>query len=220
MVSTRVIVVAVLAAAVLAGCGVAEPEVVKPGAPGDEPTVVTGPEAGDVGANEAPGQAETTYVRMMIPHHEQALEMTALAPDRGQDSSVRSLADRISGVQGPEIEMMQSWLDRHNRPAPGHSGHSGHGARPDSPDAAEPAEGHSMPGMATPEQMRRLAASEGAEFDRLFLELMIRHHEGAVRMATDFLTSGTDEQVVAMAQDVLVTQTDEIATMRGMLAEM
>ncbi|WP_228717317.1 DUF305 domain-containing protein [Allosaccharopolyspora coralli] len=213
-------VVTVLAAAVLAGCGVAEPEVVKPGAPGDEPTVVTGPEAGDIGANSAPGPAETTYVQMMIPHHEQALEMTALVPDRVRDPSVRGLADRIDGVQGPEIKMMQSWLNRHNRPdVPGHSGHSGHGVAPESSDAAAPVESHSMPGMATPEQMRQLAAADGAQFDRLFLELMIRHHEGAVRMATDFLSNGTDEQVVEMAQDVLVTQTDEIATMRGMLAE-
>ena len=194
-----------LAACALTGCAAEPPAppgppVVQPGAPGDEPRVVPSAARDRGGAS----QVEVDYLRNMIAHHQQAVEMTALTAERAQNPKLRSLSDRISGAQGPEIGMMQGWLN--TRGAHEHTGHAGH-------DHAM------MPGMATPEQLAQLASSRGADYDRLFLRLMIAHHEGAVTMATQLLTTGRDEQVHEMAQDVLVTQQDEIATMRGLQAE-
>jgi uncharacterized protein (DUF305 family) len=193
-----------LAAGVLAGCAAeppapSGPPVVLPGAPGDQPQVVTSAAPDRGGAS----QTEVDYLRNMIAHHQQAVEMTALTGERAQNPKLRALSDRISGAQGPEIGMMQGWLNTHGAE---HAGHHGH-------DHA------TMPGMATPEQLAQLAASHGADYDRMFLHLMIAHHEGAVTMATQLLSTGRDEQVHEMAQDVLVTQQDEIATMRGLQAE-
>ncbi|MDI2032888.1 DUF305 domain-containing protein [Saccharopolyspora sp. TS4A08] len=193
-----------LVAGVVAGCSgepeaPAGPPVVLPGAPGDEPHVVAGAEPDRGGAS----QVEVDYLRNMIAHHEQAVEMTALTPERAQNAKLRSLSDRIGGAQAPEIGMMRGWLSSRGA---GHSGHAGH-------DHA------TMPGMATPEQLAQLAASRGADYDRLFLQLMIAHHEGALTMATQLLTTGRDEQVHEMAQDALVTQQDEITTMRALQRE-
>lgn len=206
----RLTAVLLIAVAGLAGCAGEQPEspkVVLPGAPGDQPRVVASA-APDPGV---PVEVEADYLRMMIAHHEQAVEMTALAPDRAQHPKVRALAERIGGAQGPEIGAMQGWLATHGF---GGQEHSGHGQ-------PEPA-GHdhaTMPGMATPEQLAQLRDSTGADFDRLFLQLMIAHHEGALTMATDVLTQGREEQVHAMATDVLVTQQSEIDTMRGLQGE-
>ncbi|MGW0891052.1 DUF305 domain-containing protein [Saccharopolyspora sp. NPDC002578] len=184
--------------------------VVLPGEPGDEPSVVPSLDR-DRLASAEPVQAEADYVRMMIVHHEQAVLMTDLAETRAANPSVRSLAARIGAAQPAEIGAMRGWLATHDLPenaqGSGHEGHSGHG---------HPGHGAEMPGMATPEQLAALEASGGAEFDRLFLRLMTAHHEGAVAMATDVLATGRDERLHEMAQDVLVTQTDEIATMRGL----
>ncbi|SFS32437.1 DUF305 domain-containing protein [Saccharopolyspora flava] len=196
-----------LVAGVVAGCS-AEPEapagppVVQPGAPGDEPRVVASAAPDRGGAS----RVEVDYLRNMIAHHEQAVEMTALTPERAQNAKLRSLSDRIGGAQGPEIGMMRGWLSSHGAEHAGHAEHGGH-------DHA------TMPGMATPEQLARLAASRGADYDRLFLQLMIAHHEGALTMATQLLTTGRDEQVHEMAQDTLVTQQDEITTMRALQQE-
>ncbi|WP_243793558.1 DUF305 domain-containing protein [Saccharopolyspora gloriosae] len=193
----------------------AGPPVVLPGAPGDEPSVVPSLDREHL-ASPAPVAAEADYVRMMIVHHEQAVTMTDLAETRAEDPRVRSLAARIGGVQPVEIGAMRGWLGTHDLPEnPGgsaHEGHSGHG------HSGHGAESQPMPGMATPEQLVELEKSDGAEFDRLFLQLMTAHHEGAVAMATDVLATGRDEQLHEMAQDVLVTQSDEITTMRKLAA--
>ncbi|MDA3646769.1 DUF305 domain-containing protein [Saccharopolyspora indica] len=203
----RLTAVLLIAVAGLAGCAGEQPEppkVVLPGAPGDQPQVVASA-APDPGV---PVDVEAGYLRMMIAHHEQALEMTALAPQRAQHPKVRALAERIGGAQGPEIGAMQGWLDTHGFGEE----HSGHGQSAGHDHAT-------MPGMATPAQLAQLRDSTGADFDRLFLQLMIAHHEGALTMATDVLTRGREEQVHAMATDVLVTQQSEIDTMRGLQGE-
>ncbi|RRO18353.1 DUF305 domain-containing protein [Saccharopolyspora rhizosphaerae] len=194
----------VLVTAVAAGCAGEQPAppgppVVLPGAPGDQPQVVASAEPDRGGAS----QVEVDYLRGMIAHHQQAVEMTALTAERAQNAKLRALSDRISGAQAPEIGMMQGWLDTRGVGHGGQGGHH-HGV---------------MPGMATPEQLAQLAAARGADYDRLFLQLMIAHHEGAVTMATQLLTTGRDEQVHEMAQDVLATQQDEIATMRALQEE-
>ncbi|MCK2238049.1 MULTISPECIES: DUF305 domain-containing protein [unclassified Crossiella] len=152
-------------------------------------------------AERPPGDADFRYVSMMIPHHRQALEMTALVPERAQHQDVRGLAARIDSAQAPEIQAMSAYLQRNKKPVP--EAHGGHG------DAA-------MPGMASFADMVRLKNSRGADFDKLFVRLMIAHHEGAVKMANDVLATGHDIFVEEMAQDVIATQTAEIKRMREM----
>lgn len=194
--------------ALLTGCGTAAvpadgPPVVVPGRPGEPARTMPGAEAAQRRAPVPVSPADVVFVEQMIPHHRQALEMAALADARAADPQVRALAARITAVQGPEIAVLQAWLDRE---APAVGPHGGHPA------------GHAgMPGMATPDQLDALAAVGGPEFDRLFVRLMTAHHEGALRMASDVLTAGTDIAVSELAADVTVTQTAEIDRMRAML---
>ncbi|ASO18954.1 uncharacterized protein (DUF305 family) [Actinoalloteichus hoggarensis] len=227
----------------LAGCTTNPPEeaastgdgapVIMPGAPGDDPRDATEDELSSAGGQPAANAADVRFVRMMIPHHEQAGELTALVPDRTDHEQLRGLASRISDAQGAEIEALAGWLDHQgaagdgeHAASHGHDGHEGHGGveggdADSTADGVDPASAHDgMPGMATEEEIAELAEADGTDFDRLFFELMITHHEGAITMAEEVLTEGADVQVVAMAQDVLVTQVDEIETMRRLLAEL
>ncbi|RJQ78805.1 DUF305 domain-containing protein [Pseudonocardiaceae bacterium YIM PH 21723] len=149
-------------------------------------------------ASAEPDMDDVHYLQMMIMHHRQALEMTALAPGRVLDPRVKSIAKRIEVGQGPEIDMMSAWLTDHGQrvPAPDEKPH------------------HPMPGMATPEQMAALKASSGAEYDRQFLQLMITHHQGAITMVEDDRPKLSDEQVKQMADDVIPSQSAEIQRMK------
>jgi uncharacterized protein (DUF305 family) len=138
----------------------------------------------------------------MIPHHRQALEMTGLVPNRTTSPAIRAVADQIALTQQPEIRIMSDWLTALGRPVPGGHGHSGEG------------DGY---GMATEAQLRALRAARGTAFDRMFLELMIRHHEGAVRMAGEQLAGGRDQRMRLMARDVYAGQSIEITRMRKTL---
>ncbi|WP_219414528.1 DUF305 domain-containing protein [Pseudonocardia nigra] len=180
------------------------PPVVVPGAPGEPARVMPGEEAAALLPDAAPTEADIRFLQRMIPHHQQALDMAALAPGRVADPAVAAIADRIRAAQGPEIAVMQSLLAEH-----GHAGHSGHGGH----DHAD------MPGMATEAQLAELAAASGPAFDRLFLTLMIAHHEGALTMVEELLTGGRDIRVGELAQGIAVTQATEIERMRALLPE-
>ncbi|QFZ19144.1 DUF305 domain-containing protein [Saccharothrix syringae] len=202
----RVVLIAVLAA-VLVGCtsqASDEAPVIVPQGPG-EPARTLSPE--DVGTDRwvAPSEADVTYVAKMIVHHRQALEMSALAPERAQDATVKGLASRINDTQGPEIGAMEQWQREYAQQAPAH-GHSG--SQPEFDHAA-------MPGMASAADLAALAAARGADFDRLYVRLMTAHHEGALKMAVEVLSNGSDVRVEEMANDVIVTQTDEIERMKA-----
>ncbi|MFE2751852.1 DUF305 domain-containing protein [Actinosynnema sp. NPDC059335] len=202
----RMVFVAVLVA-VLAGCtsqSVDQPPIIAPQGPGEQAQTLA-PE--DFGTDRwvAPSQADLTYVARMIVHHRQALEMTALAPERARNETVRGLASRIHDTQGPEIAAMEQWQRQYAENAPAH----GHSA--DLPEVDH----DSMPGMATEQQLAELRAATGSDFDRLFLRLMIAHHEGAISMAVELLSSGTDVRVEDMANDVVASQTDEIERMKA-----
>jgi uncharacterized protein (DUF305 family) len=196
---------------VLAGCGSAPPPgpaVIVPGGPGESAQVLPGAEAAERRTPVPVSPADVEFVAAMVPHHEQALELAALAPGRAVDPGVLAIADRISAVQGAEIAMMRSWLDgRDDALGGGHGG--GHGTGH---------EGELHPGMATPEQVAALGAATGPAFDRMFLDLMIAHHEGALVMADAVRAGGTDVLVSQMADDVTVTQSAEIGRMRDLLA--
>ncbi|MEU4744713.1 DUF305 domain-containing protein [Actinosynnema sp. NPDC023658] len=202
----RIVLVAVLVA-VLAGCTSGsddQPPIIAPQGPGEQARTVA---PDDFGTDRwvAPSEADLRYVARMIVHHRQALDMSALAPERAQNETVRGLASRIHDTQGPEIAAMEQWQRQYAENAPAH----GHSA-----DLPEVDHG-SMPGMATDAQLAALTAARGADFDRLFLQLMIAHHEGAVQMAVELLSSGTDVRVEEMANDVTASQTDEINRMKA-----
>ncbi|WP_021591895.1 DUF305 domain-containing protein [Actinomadura welshii] len=197
-----------MAACTLAACsGDADPEaapsrsVLVPGRPGEpNKTQVAGPRKA-----APPTAAEVGFVQMMIPHHAQALEMSALAPSRASDQRVRSLASRIDAAQKVEIETMRSWL-KQNAEAVLKANGRNHGAHT------------GMAGMATPEQLKQLRDARGGTFDELYLKLMITHHQGALTMAKDVLDKGTDVTVQQMARDVQSTQLAEIDRMNDLLA--
>ncbi|WP_374207944.1 DUF305 domain-containing protein [Streptomyces sp. MUM 203J] len=184
----------------------AEVGVLAPGRPGEPARTLSPEEAATAVPEDAPNAADVSYTTMMIVHHEQALRMTALVPDRVRSEQVRALAARIEAAQGPEIAAMRAWL----KTSRGEEGHGGgrHGEQHDD---------HSgMPGMATEEQLAKLERSRGEAFDDLFLKLMITHHEGAVTMASEVLGEGRNIRVQEMANDVIAQQTAEIHRMRGM----
>ncbi len=145
--------------------------------------------------------ADVMFLEMMIPHHQQAVEMSQLASSNGASPEVQKLADKIAAAQGPEIEQMQSWLDDAN--APDMMGGSSMG----------------MAGVLSDAQMSKLAAAKGAAFDRLYLQGMIGHHEGAVAMAQDVIDSGENPTVIALAKKIIEAQTAEIAQMKRMLGQ-
>jgi uncharacterized protein (DUF305 family) len=151
--------------------------------------------------NESVGtmtHADVMFLEMMIPHHEQAVEMSRLASTNGASPGVQQLADAIAAAQGPEIEQMKSWLDEAQAPDMMGAGHA------------------SMTGILTESQMTQLAAATGAAFDRLFLEGMIGHHQGAIQMAQDVIDAGDNSMVNALAKKFIAAQTAEITQMQSM----
>ena len=148
--------------------------------------------------------ADAMFAQMMIPHHEQAVEMSTLAETRASSPEIKELAAEIKAAQQPEIDQMTAWLEEWGMPVmSGMDAMGEHG-------------GHGMSGMLTSEQMQQLADAQGPEFDRLFAEFMILHHEGAIDMAEDVVDS-KDPRVAALAAEIIRTQAEEIAQMQAFL---
>ncbi len=203
-----------VAAFVVAGCTGGETPaaptssapVIVPGKPGEQAgTAAPGPVNRD-----APNDADVEYMTMMIPHHEQAKVMTGLVPAKTQNEQIRAIAGRISVAQDGEIAMMKTWLSDRGKPVPG-QGHEGHGGGHDHA---------TMPGMATGAQLDELRAATGPAFEKLFLDLMIAHHQGALTMAEAQLGKGVEIKAQEMAQEVITGQTAEIERMRTMRASL
>ncbi|MGH3240174.1 MAG: DUF305 domain-containing protein, partial [Spirillospora sp.] len=151
-------------------------------------------------------EQDVMFAQMMIPHHRQAIEMADLAATHAASAEGKKLTADIRRAQDPEIQQLTAWLTGWGAtvPAPGTSGmgHMGHGA---------------MDAMMTAERMKELEGAEGAAFDRAFLEMMIKHHEGAVAMARAEKASGRFPAARKMADDITSSQTAEITTMRSLL---
>lgn len=156
----------------------------------------------------AHNEADISFAQDMIPHHQQAVEMAELASSRAADPQVKELATEIEAAQAPEIETMTTWLTEWGASLPTEEA-DGHGS--------VHGDGHDMPGMMTGQEMSALAGSAGEHFDRMFLEMMIRHHEGAVEMAATVQQQGQHPQVKALAEQIQADQTREIALMRSLL---
>ena len=183
----------------------AGPRVVQPGAPG-EPGRVVAP-APPAAPKYADGDVK--FMQGMIGHHAQALEMTALLPARTATDAMKLLAKRIEVSQTDEIRMMQRWLESRGLEAPTVHAHHVPGAT-------------LMPGMLTSGEMSQLAEARGVAFDRMFLELMIKHHEGALVMVKELFASpgaGQESEIFAFASDVDSDQRMEIDRMSAMLAK-
>ncbi|WP_432061591.1 DUF305 domain-containing protein [Streptomyces sp. S1] len=165
----------------------------------------------------APGpfnDADVMFAQMMIPHHEQALEMAELADGRAEDPGVKRLVAAIERAQDPEIRTMRAWLKGWGRPeSAGHG--DGHNSGSDHGDGH--GSGSGMAGMMSEQDMKDLAAAKGKEFDRAFAELMIAHHEGAVAMAEEERSKGLNPTAKKLADDVVRTQSAEIAELRKVL---
>lgn len=144
--------------------------------------------------------ADMQFTMMMIPHHEQAVEMADMILGKdGIDERVLTLAEQIKAAQGPEIELMESWLDDWGTPMGDMDGMD-HG------------------GMMSETDMQALEDATGVEASRLFLEQMIVHHEGAIEMAQTEVDDGQNADVIALAEAIIASQTTEIATMEDILA--
>ncbi|MPZ87878.1 MAG: DUF305 domain-containing protein [Nitriliruptorales bacterium] len=215
--SRRLPPLALIAAVVLVACsGTSEeaaPRVVQPGAPGEPNRELT---AGELADLEVPQHtdADVRFMRAMIPHHLQALRMTSLVPARSEREDIPLLAGRMDAAQAEEIAFMQRWLEDRGEEVPDQgSGHEHDGAS-DS--------GELMPGMLTEGELTQLQEATGAEFDRLFLEFMIGHHEGALVMVEELLSSdgGQEPEIFQLASHIDSDQRIEIGRMHGILAEL
>jgi uncharacterized protein (DUF305 family) len=191
--------VVVALALVLAGCSNAD---------------MSGMDGMDHGENESPSAdsdatfnaADEAFVTGMIPHHEQALSMSAMVLDKdGVDPRVRDLADRILAAQQPEIDLMNSWLE---------------GWGVDSDMGSMEGMDHSGGGMMSDADMAALEAASGAEASTLFLEQMVQHHTGAIAMAQQELDNGENEDALELAQKVIDDQSAEIVEMQELLSQL
>lgn len=188
----------VTSAAVLAACGGGDDDAAQPAA-------ATTFNAADV-----------TFAQEMIPHHSQAVKMASLAATRAQDPTVKKLAAQIAAGQGPEIETMQGLLEAWGQPlVPDMEGMDHSAMAPE--DMADMSA--DMPGMAGDDDLQALSAAKGAEFDRMFLTMMIEHHRGALQMAKTERADGKDPQALALAEDIETAQLGEIKKMQKLQAK-
>lgn len=181
----------------------APPPIVRPGAPGQASATGRAP-ATPVAIGHV--KADVVFMQGMISHHAQALDMVRLLETRTGSGDMKLLALRIKVSQSDEIKFMQDWLRHRGESVPGEHAHHAH-------DFTR------MPGMLSPGDMKRLEAATGREFDRLFLEYMIKHHEGALVMVDELFRqdgAGQEAMIHAFASDVVADQQMEITRMMAM----
>jgi len=193
----------------LAVLGACSPRIVQPGVPGTAGRTIARKEAVNLSRVQYT-PPDVKFMQGMIHHHAQALDMTALIASRTSLEQMKSLGQRIEISQSDEIKMMQRWLGARGQEAPDVHAHHMPGAA-------------LMPGMLSPEEMDRLAAARGADFDRLWLEGMIRHHDGALTMVDKLFATpgaGQESEVFSFASDVVADQKAEIDRMEIMLEDL
>ena len=196
--------VAVAAGLVLAGCG----------------NKTDGPEAGPKSNQASPhNKADVEFAQQMIPHHEQALDMAKLAPTRAESEEVKDLAADIEAAQDPEIQTMTGWLHEWEEEVPSEVG--GHTMDENSMKDEDSMmdEGSMDEGMMSDDDMAELEKATGAAFDRMFLTMMIEHHEGAITMAKDEQRDGKNVDAIELARQIESAQTAEIKLMQTLLSE-
>ncbi|MFB7891757.1 DUF305 domain-containing protein [Microbacterium sp. NPDC056044] len=199
--TTATAAITLAAALTLAGCAGGTGSESMPGMDHGNSSAPSSSSAGTADVNDA----DVMFAQMMIPHHEQAVEMSDMILDKeGIDPAVLTLASEIKAAQQPEIDQLHLWLDEWGADSDtGAVGGMDHGG-----------------GMMSDDDMATLDAATGAEASRLFLEQMTMHHEGAITMAHDEVDNGQNPDAIAMAQTIIDTQTTEIATMQELLGSL
>jgi uncharacterized protein (DUF305 family) len=209
--------VVVVTVAALSGCTSSsdtrtalDPDVrhLQAGAPGEPNTVIT--EAPDVVQLGSPfTEDDAAFLEGMRAHHRQALQMTALVPERAGRDDLRLFAERMHISQQGEVELIDGWLEEHEaaleRTGEGHGSHDGEGHHGD------------MPGMLTPAELDALEAAQGERFVQLFLIGMTKHHQGALTMVADLLATegaAADPRLHQFASDVDSDQRIELDRMQ------
>jgi uncharacterized protein (DUF305 family) len=188
---------ALSALVVLAACGGNDDD-----AGGMNHGAVASSTAASAPATAAFNDADVEFAQMMIPHHKQAVEMAELADTRANDAEVKQLATQIKAAQQPEIDTMTGWLTAWGKPT------------------SMPSGGHNMPGMSSmpgemsEEDMTKLEAAKGTEFDRMFAQMMSSHHNGAIQMARDEQAEGSNPEATALAAQIEKTQKAEVTKLQ------
>lgn len=194
---------AALLALALAGCGSAAQSAPAASSAHDGHSMPM-PSVSGTASGTAFNAQDVMFAQMMIPHHEQAVEMSDIVLAKpGLDARVSALAQQIKAAQAPEIATLKGWLSAWGQPS----------AMPGDP-------GHRMDGMVSAEGLAELKAADARQASQLFLSQMIDHHEGAVTMAKTERAGGAQRDAVAMAGSIVDSQSEEIATMKTLLGQL
>lgn len=207
-ITARVFLLVTFAAGASCRTAVSPAPILQPGAPGGTTHAIDAAHATDLSGVHFT-DADVRFMQGMIGHHAQAVEMVALIPDRTSRDDMRLLGLRIDVSQTDEIDMMEHWLQARGAAVPDAHAHMHDGGL--------------MPGMLSAEEMQHLGAAHGVEFDRLFLEGMIKHHQGALTMVEQLFASpgaAQESEIFAFASDVDVDQRMEIGRMSALLQEL
>jgi uncharacterized protein (DUF305 family) len=165
---------------------------------------------------QAHNQADITFAQGMIPHHTQAIAMSKMAAQRAGSPQVKDLAARIQAAQQPEITQLSGFLRAWNAPVPPTNSPMGGMGQGDMGQMDHGASG-AMPGMMSGDQMRQMGQATGDAFDRMFLQMMIAHHQGAVTMGNAELADGENPEARQLAQRIITAQQREITEMQTLL---
>ncbi|GDY33432.1 DUF305 domain-containing protein [Gandjariella thermophila] len=180
------------------------------------------PSTPSTGAQGDHNQADVSFAEQMIPHHQGAIAMAAMVATHTTNPQIRDLATRIQNAQQPEITQMTAWLSRWDgaaatptSPMP-EANHGPMGPMPSGSGMPGMGSMGSVPGMMTPEEMGQLQQANGADFDRMWLQMMIKHHQGAIDMAKTELAQGSNAEAKELAQKIIDAQQAEITQMRSL----
>ena len=195
---------AVAASLVLAACG-------SDGGSGSGSAARTSASAGAEDTAGAHNDQDVSFAQGMIPHHQQAIEMSQMASTQASSAEVKDLASRIEKAQDPEIKTMSGWLKAWGEDVPSSMPGMDHGM--DHSGSSD------MPGMMDTEDMDKLMDASGRDFDTMFLTMMVEHHEGAVEMATTEKEKGRYGPAKKLADDIITAQNAEIEEMNKLLGK-
>lgn len=177
----------------------------------------TGPGSASSTAGTQFNNADVQFARAMIPHHRQAVAMAEMAQSHAVSPQVQQLASKIEAAQGPEIDTMTRWLKAWGKDVPSASTSDSMGGM----DGMDKGDGShmdtvDMPGMMSADEMHQLDQAHGADWDQMFLTMMIQHHRGAIAMAKTEQSSGLNPDAIALAKNIEKAQTAEITQMTDM----
>lgn len=190
----------------LTGCHPAEGPSEQPPVPGTPPPATPHASGGEHGGEDGtPTSTDQEFAQQMLPHHQQAIQLSALAGQNASSTQVKELAVRIQKGQQPEIDQIKTWLTSTGGQHPGSA-------------PQDSAEGHAnMPGMVPAEKIQELGQLHGADFDRAWAQAMLTHHQGAVQMARTELEEGSAPDMRKLAEKIVATQQAEITELKALV---